>query len=65
MAIENHDESGDRNELEGDEINSFSESENIADPVDIDDADEGFQEVLDFADEVFIDHFDILPPDEE
>ena len=65
MSNENHGEIGDKNEFDDDKMELISEPEDIEDFTDIDDADQGYQDELDFPDEVFIDNFDYLPPDDE
>ncbi|MGB5743807.1 MAG: hypothetical protein WBM65_15485 [Sedimenticolaceae bacterium] len=65
MSNENRGEIGDKNELDDREMYPISEPEDIEDFADIDDADQRYEDELDFPDEVFIDNFDYLPPDDE
>ena len=65
MSNENDGEIGDKNELDDDKMDLISEPEDTEDFADIGDADQGYQDELDFPDEVFIDNFNYLPPDDE
>ncbi|MGB5198938.1 MAG: hypothetical protein WBR56_03450 [Sedimenticolaceae bacterium] len=65
MSNANRGEIGDKNELDDREMYPISEPEDIEDFADIDDADQRYEDELDFPDDVFIDNFDYPPPDDD
>lgn len=65
MPEETLGEIDDEKELNDDGTDPVSKPEDIEDFVDIDDVDQEYRQELDFADEVFIDNFEFVPPEDE
>jgi hypothetical protein len=65
MATGNRGEIIENNEFDEKEMDPTNDLGGSEDFAEIEEADQADQEELDFADEVFIDNFEYLPPDDE